>query len=116
MHRFFSWTLALVLLTGLVGASLSAVGKMAEPVAAAAPMVEDEIALLPASDLIAVVNVSRFFTEVVPKIKTDAPADIAKLAKEMEDFTSQTGIDPSKIKTAIIGAQLQGDSGSAAII
>src|SRR2546428_10371836 len=116
MHRFFSWTLAIMLLTGLVGASLSAVGKVTEPVAATAPAVEDEIALLPASDLIAVINVNRFFSEIVPKIKTDAPADIAKMTKEMEDFTTQTGIDPSKVKTAIVGAKLQGDNGNAAII
>lgn len=114
MHRFLSWTLAAMLLTGLVGASLSAVGKVTEP--RAAPAIADEIALLPQSDLIAVVNVNRFFTEMVPKIKTDAPADIAKLTKELEDFTTSTGIDPSKIKTAVIGAKLEGDQGSAAVI
>lgn len=116
MHRFLSWTLATVLLTGLVSASLSAVGKITGSRVAAAPAIADEVALLPQSDLIAVVDVSRFFSEVVPKIKTDAPADIAKMTKEMEEFASQTGIDPTKIKTAILGAKLQGESSTAIIL
>jgi hypothetical protein len=116
MQRFLSWTLAIALLTGLAGASLSAVERMTERAATTTPMPVDEIALLPASDLIAVVNVNRFFGELLPKIKADAPAEIAKATKEMEEFSAQTGIDLAKVKTAVIGVKLDGQSGSGAAI
>ena len=116
MHRVFSWMLALTLLTGLAGASLSAFGRVTTHTSALTPTIAEDVALLPASDLIAVVNVNRFFSELLPKIKTDAPTEVAKMAKDLDTFTDQTGIDVSKIKTAIIGVKLDGAGGGAIIL
>ena len=115
MHKLFRWVLALSLLAGL-GSGLARARATATPGAA-----EDLLALLPASDLIAVVDASRAFNELLPQLKAIAPGEIARATREIEEFTAKTGIDPAKIRTAVVGARIGGggtaiDRDSAAII
>ena len=77
----------------------------------------DDMAMLPASDAIAVVDVARAMNEVLPQIRGMYPDGIAKFEKELNDFIGKTGIDIYKIKSAVIGVNMSGKSnGGAAII
>jgi len=113
MDRILNWTLALALLAGTAGAGLNAGGasRVNERAAAVRPAAVDEsLALLPASDLIAVVDVARFFNELLPRVKAVAPDDVAKFTEDINKFTSKTGIDPAKVKTAVIGIRMEGNA------
>ncbi len=74
------------------------------------------IALLPASELIAVVDINRLFNQLLPQLMNIQTGGLDKLAKDLTDFTQTTGIDPSKIQSAVLGLNLQGTQGSGALI
>jgi len=76
------------------------------------------LALLPPSDLIAVLDVGRIFDTLLPKLREMAPGEVAKMTKELDEFTSKTGVDPLKIRTAVIGVRLPDGNfkGSGAVI
>jgi len=80
--------------------------------------VSGTLALLPPSDLIAVLDVGRILDALLPKLREMAPTEVAKMTKEMDEFTSKTGIDPFKIRTAVIGVRLPNGNfkGSGAVI
>src|SRR5215475_16124407 len=56
---------------------------------------EELMAMLPASDLIAVVDVGRAFNELLPKLAGITTGGLDKLVKSIQDFTQNTGVDPS---------------------
>jgi hypothetical protein len=116
MKRFLSWALALSLFAGAtLGAS--AADRSKERAAPATTAAADEaIALLPPSNLIAVVDATRIFNEVLPKLKASSPDGLAKFFKELEEFTTKTGIDPTRIKSAVIGVKMEGQQGTGAAI
>jgi hypothetical protein len=84
---------------------------------AGAPVAADELtALLPASDLIAVLDVGRAFNELLPKLAGVSTGGVDKFAKSIQDFTQKTGIDPSKIRNAVFGFSMEGPQGTGVII
>jgi hypothetical protein len=72
--------------------------------------------MLPASDLIALVDVGRAFNELLPKLVGLDIGGVDKLAKSIQDFTQKTGIDPSKIQNAVISLSMDGPQASGVLI
>lgn len=77
---------------------------------------DELIAMLPASDLIAVVDVNRLFNQLLPQITNIQTGGLDKLAKQLSEFTQKTGIDPSKVQSAVLGLSLMGTQGSGVLI
>ncbi len=77
---------------------------------------DELIALLPASDLIAVIDAGRAYNDLLPRLAGLSFAGVDKMVKEVQDFTTKTGIDPSKIKNAVLGLNMQSTQANGAII
>jgi len=89
----------------------------ATPNAAPTAATTDELmAMLPASDLIAVVDVGRAFNELLPKLAGITTGGLDKLVKSIQDFTQNTGVDPSKIRNAVLSFSMDGQQGTGVII
>ena len=78
--------------------------------------VDDLIAMLPASDLIAVVDVGRAFNELLPKLAGISTGGLDKLVKSIQDFTQKTGVEPARIRTAVLSFSMDGQQGTGVII
>lgn len=108
VHKIGSW----VLLAGLLlnGALIQAVPlKVEQPVAktVAVTSVADELlALLPESDVVAVIDVQRAFTELLPLLKNISTAGIGKTATEVETFAKLAGVEPKQIQAAVLGVKM----------
>jgi hypothetical protein len=79
----------------------------------------DTLALLPPSDVIAVVDVGRVFDSLLPRLREMAPSEIAKMTAALDEITRKTGVDLLQIKTAVIGIKIPEGSakqGSGAVI
>lgn len=74
------------------------------------------IALLPASDLVAVIDVNRLFNQLLPQLANIQTGGLDKMAKDLAEFTQKTGIDPALVQSAVLGLSLQGTQGSGALI
>jgi hypothetical protein len=107
MKKFTSQLLALALVAAALGSLVGATfgSRRAAPKAAAA---DELVALLPASDVIAVVDLSRVFSEIIPQIKALTKDGGEKMTKEIEEFVADTGIDPAKVTGAAVGFKLTG--------
>ncbi len=80
------------------------------------PMGAESMAMLPASDAVAVVDVARIINEFLPQFRIIAPKEAAKFEKEITEFISETGIDPYKIKSAVIGLKMSDSTVVSAIV
>lgn len=127
MQKLFRSALILCLLAGVAIAQSSSkpVAKTSSergtPPARKAPdsaatVPSDLLALLPASDALAVVDVNRLFNEVLPSLAGLQAGGLDKLAKQLTEFTQKTGIDPSKISSAVLGLNLKGLQANGAIL
>jgi hypothetical protein len=107
MKKFTSGLLALALVAVMLGLGVGAAVVNRGRVSPAAATASDElVAMLPASDVIAVVDVSRVFGEIIPQIKALTDDGGAKMAKELDEFVAETGIDPAKVTTAVVGFKM----------
>lgn len=89
----------------------------AKPAMAAASTTLDElIGLLPAADLIAVVDVNRLVNELVPRLAEIQVGGVDKLARQVADFTKKTGLDPAKVTSAVLGFTMEGAEGTGAVV
>src|SRR5262249_46031945 len=77
---------------------------------------DELMSMLPASDLIAVVDVGRAFNELLPKLAGITTGGLDKLVKSIQDFTQNTGVDPSKIRNAVFSFSMDGQQGTGVII
>jgi hypothetical protein len=68
--------------------------------------------LLPTSDVIAVIDVTRLMNELMPRVNLIDP----NLEKDLKKFIADTGIDPYQIKSAILGFSMGEKTNSATII
>ena len=68
--------------------------------------------LLPASDVIAVIDVSRLMNELMPRVNLIDP----NLEKDLKKFIADTGIDPYQIKSAILGFSVGEKTNQATVI
>lgn len=126
MQKFVRLTLMVCLLAGLTVAQSSSkpiAKKPTAPPAAAktavstiSPVSSELLNLLPASDLLAVVDANRLFNELLPSLTGLQAGGVDKLAKELTEFTQKTGIDPTKINGAVLGLNLKGLQATGAII
>lgn len=111
-NRLLNFGLLLTFLStfALIGFSHGTTPKKVAPVAA------ESMALLPASDAVAVVDVARIVNELLPQFRAIAPKEAAKFEKEITEFMSDTGIDPYKIKSAVIGLKMTDSTIVSAIV
>lgn len=120
MRKFLNLVLMLSLMSSGVFAQSAAQPSKAStavaPVAKAATANDELIAMLPASDFIAVLDVNRAFNELLPKLAELSVGGVDKLAKQLTDFTQRTGIDPSKIQNAVLGLSMEGTQASGVIL
>lgn len=101
---------------GALAQSRQSVGPSKATAPAAPGATDDLFKLLPASDLIATVDVGRAFNELLPQLANLSVGGVDKLAAQIRDFTTQTGIDPSKVQNLVIGLNLSGMQANGAII
>ncbi|HEU0184716.1 MAG TPA: hypothetical protein VFS27_05340 [Blastocatellia bacterium] len=121
MRKFFAVALVFYLIISATGASSaqsaarkSAVEAAAGAAGASAPSSatnNELVALLPASDIIAVVDGKRAFNELLPNLSGFTIAGVDKLAKSIQDFTQKTGLDPSKIESAVLSVDMEDSQG-----
>ncbi len=98
--------------------ALSATALWANPNPAPSPkppvtFADEALNLLPAADAIVVIDGARVMNDLMPQIRAIAPS----IEKDINDFINKTGIDPYKIKSAVVGVNMSGkDTQLAAII
>ncbi len=112
MKRYLSWAgaLLLVISTTGTGLSLNAAERANEKAAAVRQgLVDEALSLLPPSDLIAEVNAGRFLQELLPRLETILPGATVTLIADLNKITNKTGLDLSRLQTAVIGARAQGE-------
>jgi hypothetical protein len=63
----------------------------------------DPLALLPASDFVADINVRRIFTEVMPRLFAKSPSKSAQMKAGLDQLKAATGIDIRMIDRIVIG-------------
>lgn len=114
MKQFYRLTKISLVLTIIF--TLSLPGFSTGKAANTASTVADMVAMLPASDAVAVVDVARLVNELLPQLRIIAPAQAAKFEKELTEFIGETGIDPYKIKSAVIGVKMSESNSVSAII
>ncbi|HEY8460557.1 MAG TPA: hypothetical protein VIM99_09270, partial [Blastocatellia bacterium] len=118
MRKFFTVALIVYLIISATGASIAQTAgrKMASDSTArtSAPSSaanNELVALLPASNLIAVVDAGRAFNELLPNLAGFTIAGVDKLAKSIQDFMLKTGLDASKIQSAALSVSMEGSQG-----
>jgi hypothetical protein len=67
---------------------------------------DDLLMQLPASDIVAVVDVKRVMGELLPRLKKISVGGIGKTASEIELFAKLSGIDPAQVKAAVLGVKM----------
>jgi hypothetical protein len=83
---------------------------------ATAASIDELIGLLPASDLIAVVDVGRAINDLGPRLTDLGMGGPGKWGKELQEFTLRTGIDLAKARNAALGLKIPGAQASGAMI
>jgi hypothetical protein len=61
------------------------------------------LSALPPSDAVAVINVSRIFSEALPKLMAENPTKLAEITGELAKFQTQTGLDPRSFEQVALG-------------
>ena len=120
MHKMFSWILAalLVVSSAAINPNANASGTSAREMASVRTVIaaDDSIAILPKSDVVAVIDVSRLVNDLLPKIKNAWPDQFAKFEKDLTDGMAKAKVDIYKVKTLTIGLKLFGDVTTGAMI
>lgn len=114
MKQFHRLTTIGLIITLISTLSLS--GFSTGTAAHTASAVAEVVALLPASDGVAVVDVARLVNELLPQFRALAPTQAVKFEKEISEFIGETGIDPYRIKSAVIGFKMSESNSVSAII
>ncbi len=130
MREFSILALVFALITGAANTSAKAqsagqgtrsgpapVATANKPASSNSSLALDELlGLLPASDLIAVLDFNRAFNELLPRLAGISTGGLDKLAKSVQEFTQKTGVDPSKIQNAVFSFSMEGAQGTGVII
>ncbi|MCI0662856.1 MAG: hypothetical protein L0220_17445, partial [Acidobacteria bacterium] len=129
MRKFFNIALVLWLIyTTAVGgtnaksaeqrrvASTETTASRAVSLSAKATTTDELIGLLPASDLIALIDARRAFNDLLPRMAGVSIMGLDRLAKEIQEFITKTGIDPTKAQNAVVGLSLAGTQAKGAFI
>ncbi|MBS1810370.1 MAG: hypothetical protein JST84_19560 [Acidobacteria bacterium] len=118
MKRFFDATRIALVFTLIFTLSLAGFSHdTAKPgISTLSAVTADSVALLPSSDAVAVVDVARLVNELLPQFRAIAPGQAVKFEQEISEFINETGIDPYKIKSAVIGVKMSDSNSVSAII
>ncbi len=114
MKTLSRWILALALVF-----SSAFIPSTANSVNVRSAAANDAISLLPKSDVVAVLDVSRLVNDLLPKAKQAWPEQVAKFEKEINEVVSKAakdGIDLYKVKSLTIGLKLFGEKTTGAMI
>ena len=114
MKTLSRWLLALSLVL-----SSAFIHSNADPVPTPAARADNSISLLPKSDVVAVLDVSRLVNDLLPKAKQAWPNQVAKVEKELNEIVSEAaknGVDLYKVKSLTIGLKLFGAKTTGAMI
>lgn len=115
MKRSSGWMLSLSLAFGPALAGSGVAARTALPTQRAsvatarlaAPTAADEtLALLPRSNAVLVLDAARLLNDVLPKVRAAWPQQSGKLTQEINNLTSRTGVDLSKVKTVTLGLNM----------
>jgi hypothetical protein len=104
MRKYFVWLIVLSMLIGSARTAVSAAGRSSAGVAS----VDDLLALLPESDLVAIVDIPRAFKELLPTLKSLDLGGSGAIVSDIEEFFPAAGIDPAKVTAAVGGIRLAG--------
>jgi hypothetical protein len=94
----------------------AATAPKAQAPSANAASIDELIGLLPASDLIGVVDIGRAINDLVPRMSDLGIGGPGKWVKELQEFKLETGIDLSKARNAVLGFRIPGAQASGAMI
>jgi hypothetical protein len=108
MKKIISLSFVIILALASVLNSIASTSKPHK----AAPPAFDNASLLPASDVIAVIDVTRLMNELMPRVNLIDP----NLEKDLKKFIADTGIDPYQIKSAILGFSMGEKTNQATVI
>jgi hypothetical protein len=114
MKKNLSTCAALVLSSGmLMGSSLPVWAQQARNAAVApaattatASPTDEMLMQLPASDIVAVIDVKRVMGDLLPRLKKISAGGIGKTASEIESFAKLSGIDPAQVQSAVLGVKM----------
>ncbi len=117
--KLYTSVLALVLLTGTLAlaASFSTSQRaIAAPTPAASALQNtDTLALLPASDAIAYIDVRRLLTETIPNVLASDPTKLAQFNAELDKLKAKTGFDVRSFDRIAVGIPYSNPSSAVAI-
>jgi hypothetical protein len=113
MQKFFHQPGVWLALLGLTLCSLAVPATTLEEkktgvnrAAATAADNEELLALLPESDLVAVIDIQRVFTDLLPRLKGLSTFGIGKTVSELETLAKLAGIEPKQIQAAVLGVKM----------
>ena len=108
MQKLFRKTCTWALLASLTlchwAAPLEA--KRAVATAPEAAINQELLALLPESDVVAVIDLPRVFADLLPKLKSISTFGIGNTVGEVETFAKLAGIEPKQIQAAALGVKM----------
>jgi hypothetical protein len=73
---------------------------------ATATVNEELLALLPESDVVALIDMPRVFADLLPKLQGISTFGIGRTVGEIETFTRLAGLEPKQIHTAVLGVKM----------
>lgn len=114
MQTLSRWILALSLVL-----SSAFLHSNADPVTTPSAIADNSVSLLPKSDVVAVLDISRLVNDLLPKAKQAWPDQVAKVEKELNEIVSdaaKNGVDLYKVKSLTIGLKLFGAKTTGAMI
>ena len=91
---------------GLAQQSKLASAPAAQKTAAPDSLADELLMQLPASDIVAVIDVKRVMGELLPRLKNIAVGGIGKTASEIEAFAKLSGIEPAQVQIAVLGVKI----------
>jgi hypothetical protein len=116
MKRVFHFALIIALFTSGAAAQQPNNLKTAKAEKAAAASSHELVGMLPASDLVAVVDAKRLFSELLPKLSGLSIGGVDRFAHSLSTFIEHTGIDPAKIQSAALGVNMEGLQGTGVLL
>jgi len=96
--KIYSLLAVVALIVGLISASAQDRQVTASGVAA-----NDPLRLLPASDVVATIDIKRLINETLPRVMANDPAKLAKINAEIDNFKTRYGLDPRSFERAAVG-------------
>lgn len=96
------------------GASAPRAAAPVKPVATSAT--DELLALLPATDMVAVLDMHRLVNELLPRLAELKVGGLEELAKDIAEFTQKTGINPAQVHSAVLGVNLNNTQATGAVI